>query len=74
MIEFKETLLNLHKAFPNLELEDLLKIMDCIVIKPLLKIPEGTRDTTTYPFRDPLPPSLAPYKVDKVYCSSSEKF
>lgn len=74
MINFKETLLNLHKAFPNLELEDLLKIMDCIEVEPLLKIPEGTRDITTSPFiQDPNSPWTGPFRTDIVFCNTSEK-
>ena len=78
MINFKKTLLNLHKAFPNLELEDLLKIMDCIEVESLLKLPEGTRDITTRPFiQDPnsplVAPLVAPFRTDIVYCSTSEK-
>lgn len=77
MINFKETLLNLHKEFSNLELEDLLKIMDCIKIEPLLKIPEGTRDIGTHPFiQDPnsplVAPSVAPFRTDIVYCTSEK--
>lgn len=70
MINFKETLLNLHKVFPDLELEDLLKIMDCIKVEPLLKIPEGTRDITTRPFiQDPNSPLEGPYRTNIAFCS-----
>lgn len=52
MIDFKKTIVNLHKAFPDKDLDELIKIIECIeelVTLPGISIPRE-------PFKDPCGP------------------
>ena len=44
-MDAKQTLINLHKAFPNFDLDTLFKILDCIV--PYVYISNYTSPSTT---------------------------
>lgn len=48
MIDFKSSIINLHKKFPDRTLDELLGIMDCIVEVPEFKI-------NSYPEVSPIP-------------------
>lgn len=39
MIDFKKTLINIHRKFPNLDLETIIAIIDLVVIKDSVKGP-----------------------------------
>lgn len=50
MIDFKKTIINLHKAFPDKDLDELIKIIECIEqisINPLPRDPLGPPWTIT---------------------------
>lgn len=53
MIDFKRTIINLHKAFPDKDLDELMKIIECLeesVTLPGNPIPRE-------PFKDPYGPN-----------------
>lgn len=62
MIDFKKTIINLHKAFPDKDLDELIKIIECIEeqmgFSPIPNIPI---------FREP---SKNPYEPMKITCSN----
>lgn len=39
MIDFKNSIINLHKKFPNKDLDELIQILDCIVESPEYPFP-----------------------------------
>lgn len=53
MVNFKETIIKLHKEFPEWDLNTLIKIMECIVegsipyTGPFTTYPTGVRDLNT---------------------------
>lgn len=48
MIDFKRTLLNLHKTFPEFDLDTLIKIIECITAEtPYINLPQQ-RDIMYY--------------------------
>lgn len=48
MIDFKRTLLNLHKTFPEFDLDTLIKIIECITTEtPYINLPQQ-RDIMYY--------------------------
>lgn len=63
MIDFKKTIVNLHKAFPDKDLDELMKIIECIeesVTLPGHSIPRE-------PFKDPYGP---PGKIMEIMYSN----
>lgn len=70
MIDFKKTIINLHKAFPDKDFDELIKIIECIEesvdFKPLPGNP-----TPREPFKNPYgPPGLLPNRVMEIMYSN----
>lgn len=59
MIDFKKTIINLHKAFPEKDLDELMKIIECIEEEVRFN-PLPGNPIPREPFKDPFgPPWIA---------------
>lgn len=55
MIDFKKTIINLHKAFPDKDLDELIKIIECIEEQiPINPLPGNP--ISREPYKDPFGP------------------
>lgn len=60
MIDFKKTIINLHKTFPDKDLDELMKIIECIECIeeqiPILTNPLPGNPIPREPYKDPFGP------------------
>ena len=55
MIDFKKTIINLHKAFPDKDLDELIKIIECIE-EQISTNPLPGNPIPREPYKDPFEP------------------
>lgn len=56
MIDFKKTIINLHKAFPDKDLDELMKIIECIEESVIFNNPLPENPIFRGPSKDPFGP------------------